>query len=236
MRRVADAMREWQWPVDPYFANVELLVNMGGADGSTTFTDVSKNAFVITTSGNAQIDDAVQVNGVNTCLLDGSGDFLFAPNSEALRVRGDDFTLETFIRVNTLGRTQTIANKRDGGGAEEFSWAVNGANVLVLVLFSGGSAVAAVNGATALTTGQVYHVAATRQGDTFSLWLDGVLDGSVVDTSATASTNGAAFKIGRDGFNSSRDFDGWIGPFRFTKGICRYTEPFTPHFGPFPQA
>ena len=44
--------------IDPYYDKVVLLLDTGGADGGTTFADVSYNGVTLTANGNAQNDTA----------------------------------------------------------------------------------------------------------------------------------------------------------------------------------
>jgi hypothetical protein len=221
---------------DPHWSSVVLLCGFDGADGSTSFDDESLSNRTLTANGNAQVDTAESKFGGSSLLLDGTGDWVSAASSTDLSVaNSDDITIEAFIMISATGRLHTITNKRDGSGAEEHSFQINTSNLLIFSAFSAGSAVVSLTGTTALTTGVWYHAAVTRQGTTWRLFLDGNLEDS--DTqSGTPSSNAATFNIGRDGFNTSRDFQGWIDEFRFTKGVARYTGNFTPPSEEFPRS
>ena len=73
-------------PVDEHFANVTLLCQFMGADGSTVFPDVSPAARGnATPSGNAKISTTDTVLGFESSLLcDGTGDFIQWPTAVIL--------------------------------------------------------------------------------------------------------------------------------------------------------
>lgn len=218
---------------DKYFANVVLLCGFNGADGATAFTDESSAARTATFVGNAQLDTAQAKFGSASLLLDGTGDYVTFPNSADLQIAGQDFTIEAWVRIAATGRVHTITNKRDGSGAEEHSFSIDTSNHFSFSAYSSGAPIATMTGTTALATGAWYHAAASRSGSNWYLHVGGVLESTATSASA-ASTNTGVFHVGRDGFNTARDFQGWIDEVRFTKGISRYgAANFLPPRGPF---
>jgi hypothetical protein len=97
-----------------------------------------------------------------------------------------------------------------------------------------GTSLGSIAGATTVTLDTWHHVAYTRNGSTFTLWLDGVSQGTVSSASAVqASSNNML--IGRDPVGSTRDWNGYMQELRATKGsgTYRYASGFTPT-GPWP--
>jgi hypothetical protein len=69
-----------------------------------------------------------------------------------------------------------------------------------------------------------HHLAITRSGNTFTIWVNGVARGS---TTSTSNLTGTFWAIGT--YNtSSYCWGGLIDSFRITKGIARYTGTFNP--------
>ena len=84
---------------NPPFSNVTLLSGFEGADMSTSFTDESEDARIISGFGNAQIDTAQFRFGSSSLLLDGTGDFLTLPDSDDWEF-DQAMTVEAFVRLN----------------------------------------------------------------------------------------------------------------------------------------
>lgn len=217
---------------DPKRAFVVAHLHFDGTDGSTTITDTTGRSW--TPSGNAQIDTAQSQFGGASLLLDGTGDYVSTANAAALQLTNQAFVIECWIRPNELGRVQTISNKRDGSGAEEHSIYFQATNVIVFNLFNSGSAVVTLTTTTVFTTGVWYAICVERAGNTFRIYVNGAVEDTFTG-SVTASTNTAPLYIGRDGFNTARDFNGHIDEYRLTVGDFRYNGAYTPS-GPFPDS
>lgn len=205
-----------------------IFLPFDGADAAVAALDQSSMARVLTFNGNAQLDTADFKSGTASLLLDGTGDYVTIPNSVDMSVSGSvDLTIEAWFKISATGRTSTITGKRSGSGAQEHTMAVGVTNQLNFNAFNT-SAVITLTGTTVMGTGTWHHAAASRVGTTWYLHLDGILEASGVQSGAP-STNTSAFAVGRDAFNTSRDFQGWIDSVRFTRGVARYgAANFTP--------
>jgi hypothetical protein len=218
---------------DPYFANVVSLLHMDGSDGSTTFTDVKGRAW--TAAGNAQIDTAQSKFGGASGLFDGTGDYVTTPNSTDFQFGTGDFTFEVWARLNTTaalqncicwtsasGPVQVIIN--DGAGKmgiyAQTSWVIQNA--------------------VTQSTATWYHLAWTRSGNNWRVFMDGVQQGStVVDSRSLAAPNGVRnIAIGAEvtAPSYSQFYNGWLDDLRVTKGVARYTANFTPPTAAFPDS
>lgn len=216
---------------DKLFSSVNLLCGFNGADAATSFTDESSAARVATFVGNAQLDTADSKWGSASLLLDGSGDYVTFPNNTALSVATGDLTIEAWVKI-TASKTHTITGKRDASGAEEHTFQISAGGLLIGSFFDA-SAVLSMTGVTVIPLNTWTHVALTRVGTTGYLHVNGHMDATATQ-SGTPATNTGVFYVGRDGFNSSRDFQGWIDEVRFTKGTARYgATDFVVPQGPF---
>ena len=222
---------------DAHFDNVSLLLHCNGSDGSTAFTDSSSNAHSITASGDAQIDTAQSKFGGASGLFDGAGDWLTCPSHSSLNLQTGDFTLECWIRPSALSSYHTIASHLHSDGYSPWVLYLDAWNKSPKLVFSFSTTssnwrIETAEGA--LATGTWYHVAATRSGNDFRLFLDGDLIGTQT-RSITLRSTAAPVRIG---VNNPVDFPnlfaGWIDDFRITKGVARYTAAFdapTAEFG-----
>lgn len=219
---------------DASFANVSLLLAFNQRDGSVRTVNDSDTCLIPTFNGNAQIDTSQSKFGIASLLLDGTGDYITFANNVLFSVSNGDFTVEMFVRRNGT-KLQALASKRPAAGVSEWSFYVDASNRLIMQAFDSSVAVVNVTGTGTLSSTSIwYHVALSRQGNTWYMFLDGNLEGSAVQ-SGTPASNTQLLHIGRDPSNTGRDFDGWIDEFRFTSGVGRYNATFTAPSIPFPR-
>jgi hypothetical protein len=83
-----------------------------------------------------------------------------------------------------------------------------------------------VASATTITTGSWHHLALSRSGTAWKMFLDGVSDYSTTASGTLFNSSATAGILQHQ--NTSLSFDGWIDHFRVTKGNARYTGDFTP--------
>lgn len=149
-------------------------------------------AGTITRGASAPMSD-----GEKGITLDGSTGYFTAPDGARTDL-GDVFTLEAWVKVNALGGglSQTIFSK--GTGAYLLDIGSGGA----LRLQKSGTGVTVASTAN-ITAGAWYHIAATKNGSTVKLYINGVdVTGTV--TNATYANTSTALFVGRrfDGANS----------------------------------
>ena len=219
------ARRASIWPygpgVDPDFANVSLLLHMDGTNGSTTFTDVSANAFAVTAFGNAQVTTTDPKFGTGSLTLDGTGDYLTVAADADFQFGTGDFTVECWVYVNSVGNTGlfTFGGTSSGLAVNLFSGQWN-----LTTSGAGGSALASI------TTGAWQHLAVTRSGSSLRMFINGTQIGSTVTNTTNLSDN--ALKIGYY-YDTSYTINARVDEFRVTKGVARYTANFTAPGTPF---
>ena len=145
--------------------------------------------------------------------------------------RGDeDFTIEAWIKI-----TGSHANYNFIYGhsyPQQFFVDING-YVLYYTSTTDSSSgyinLSSSSTVTQITTGTWTHVAVTRRGYLYTIWIDGV-------ESATTTSSGQSFlnttvfpTVGNwSTQNTTYAFNGFIDDFRITRGLARYTANFTP--------
>lgn len=224
-------------PTDPYWEQVVALLHFDGPDGSTTFTDQTGKTW--TGYGNAQIDTAQSKFGGASLLLDGSGDYLSAADSDDFNFAAGDFTVEGWFREAVPGAIRQIIGQHTTESKYNSSFLVMSDNsVITLNVFVGSTNhIISAAGTHALNTW--HHFAAVRDGGTLRLFLNGT---SVGTTSISGAVNNSTrpVYVGVVGNNFGPDagnyyFNGHIDELRITKGVARYTANFTPPTKPFPN-
>lgn len=202
---------------DPLFANVQLLLHMDGANGSTTFTDHSSNAYTITVNGGITVTTAQSKFGGASGEFPGvSGDYLTGTLSPGFNPRTSAFCIEVWKRFPNTSSSQAFFTKP----GTAFYWVY-----LNPSLYLGDGSINTLASGLSITPGQWYHLAVSFDGTTYRNFMDGVLLQS--STTLLASTTVTAFDIGRWSGGGVTSI-GQMDDFRLTVGNARYTAGFTP--------
>lgn len=183
--------------------------------GFETITD--RAGKTVTAYGNAKQSTVQKKFGTSSYVGDGSGDYLEVLSDSDFQFGSlGSYTVEAWIYLNSLGKTQRIFYK--GTAGTNFRVSVNSSNVLSAV-----HAGATIVGITALTTGVWYHVALVRNADlgTFRIYLNGTLD--AYTTGVTGNVNNVdPVSIGGIAATAGDSLDGYIDDFRISN-VARYT-------------
>jgi hypothetical protein len=200
---------------------------MNGSDGSTTFTDSNDVGRTFTAVGNAQIDTAQYKFGGASGLFDGTGDYLTAPNSADFNFGSGDFTIEAWVRLNATGQFHVVVNQSAGSSRGWILDVTSGDKLRLYGYITSWQELGIST--TSLSTGAWYHCAATREGTSFRVFLDGVLEDTTVISGAIVAENSNLLHVGHYLLASGahRYMNGWIDDLRITKGVARYTGNFT---------
>jgi hypothetical protein len=212
-------------PTSPLTAvtNTELLLNL---QDSAIYDYSGLNN--IDTVGNAQIDTAVKKYGTGSIEFDGTGDCLEISdttfNSTLAPTGTEDFTIEAWININAHKNYNYIYSQ-----GYPIQWVVTSTGVIQTYFNDTDDSTTYFTchqtSGSALSTGTWYHVAITRDGASFRLFLDGVQVGSASVASSIAVTS-LNPRIG-DWALGGYSMNGYIDDFRITKGVARYTSNFT---------
>jgi hypothetical protein len=232
---------------DPLWAEVEMLADMEGPDAATSYTEISVNSAVATFFGNAELDTAQFNSGTSSLLLDGTNSYITFPDIAAYDLGTQSWTIEGFVRFNTLPPLQTslgpgyvLYDSRKGGSAlVQYGIIQDGFGYRVrLVGQDWGAEVGTISGGLLINTW--YHWAVTRDvgGDgNVRAYFNGLYE--VADFGVSPADLGnpdAPIYIGsRTGVDAY--MDGWIDDVRVTIGTARYAGtgaysiPTTPYLG-----
>jgi hypothetical protein len=209
-------------------ANTTLLCNFADAG---IFDATRKN--VIETVGDAQVDTAVKKFGTGSMQFDGSGDYLQIPDSENFSLDSGDWTIEMWAYPNSTSR-QNLLYSGDTGGANtsiSFSLEINASAKWRILVCSGSTDYDIITSASA-SSATWTHIAAVRNGNTITLYINGTSAGTVSVTGVTV--NNSAFPVFIGSGNTFLPYNGYIDDLRITKGVARYTANFTPPTTEFP--
>ena len=212
---------------------------------SNRLIDKSLNNFSITRFGDTAVSTTSPFNyytTYNTLVhggsgwFDGSGDYLSIPTNATTALLSNNFTMECWLYFTnpTAVAVQCIYSNYTAWAANSFFWGKHSGNSgFVTVYINNFNASVALLAESSLPPGnQWVHYALVRNGNTFSLYRNGILSTSGTFTgSSTGSTNPIFIGTAGDGVNSY-NFPGYMSDFRIVNGTAVYTANFTPPTAP----
>ncbi|EPY2310821.1 LamG domain-containing protein [Clostridium sporogenes] len=212
--------------IDQY---TKLLLHMDDNSFNDKMRHVISNNGVIFDTNNKKFGDgSAYFNSNSNLTITNNADFEF---------RNDSFTIDMWIRMDSLPLSNTyymLYDKRNGNA--------NYGSISFMVNSSGGLGVSATSDNTSwniisnlsipvsMIANQWYHVALIRNGNNFSIAVNGVIT-SIGDSSLSIATNGNDSHIG--GLIDKHKFKGYMDEVRISKGIARWTSNFTPPTTPY---
>ena len=207
---------------------VKSLLHMDGTDASTTFTD--ETGRIWTANGNAQIDISEKKFGTGSVLFDGSS-WINTPICDDFNLGGSDFTIDLWVNPSILGSIGFIYGTNDTGSSNGSIGIAKlaGDNVYVSIYKDGDSSISGtITSNDVLELNIWHHIAITCLNNLVTLYINGVSNGTY-DLGASVLQDALNLPtIGRNGAYTSSPFKGHIDEVRFSKGIVRWTENFTP--------
>jgi hypothetical protein len=205
------------------------------------FIDDSTNNFTITRNGDVSVQrfsPFSPTSAYTTSVIggsgyfDGSGDYLTVPDSSAIAFGSGDLTIECWCYsfATTGGADQIILGKYTGSfGSSSFSMGQNN-TTLTMAFYTGGSSYFLMTSSVALQ-GRVWnHIAVTRSGNSWYMFLNGVQVANTTQNVTVISNTTPLYVGGEPYYNQM--FTGYISNLRIVKGTAVYTSAFTPPSAP----
>jgi hypothetical protein len=214
---------------DPDGAKVALLMHFDGPDGSTTFVEMTGKT-VKPQLGNAQISTAQSKFGGASGYFNGSSSLTVATDP-AFAFQGD-FTFEAWIRLHSLEAPSYARYIIYSDKIDQAFGIINNGGKPALYDFTKGAALIAD---AMIPFDTWHHIAFVRQGATITGYFDGAAVGAPIMAGGTIEAPPVALWLGRSPLTGGEFWDGYLDELRLTNGLARYTKPFTPPAGPFPD-
>lgn len=221
-----------------------LLLHGDGANDSTKIIDSSKpySPHILTANGNAQINTSSPKFGDGSMFFDGSGDYISTPDSPDWNLGDGDFTIDFWVRFNTLpalgGATnvsQNIVSQTDstpnGWGVMLWVWSGDNTHYRLNFHSKDGTTYGVDKYWDTVTAGTWYHVAIVRSNSNISMFINGSQTGTSSAYAHTIPDIANDLWVGGKQYNiyvTTSPLDGWLDEFRMTKGLARWTSGFTP--------
>jgi hypothetical protein len=223
---------------------------------SSTFIDNSTNNFAVSATGNVQpilgvpfssssvvVDNTTLNSAYSTSLIggsayfDGSGDELQIGTASNLNFGTNNFTIECWYYLTSSANIHAtlICNGESSYTSTSviFKAYYSPQGSWPTLNLGAGQAIITANNSSLLLN-QWNHVAAVRNGNTFTIYLNGV-GGTPVTSSTTVNLNSNNLtRIGYDGAydGSASYFPGYIAGMRVLNGTALYTSNFAPPTAP----
>lgn len=210
-------------------SNTKLLIHFNRND--TTFIDSSPSAHTITRYGDAK--QLCSPCGSGIASFDGTGDALTFP---AFDLSTGNFTYECTFKINATGSPLALINRYYYTSTNKnVEWSIHYTGTYIAVQINTGSTTSyTIIGTTVISTSTLYHVALVRNGSVFTLYVNGVSEGTpITNASALTYYSGRSGNVGRlyeDGY--IWHLNGYISEVRLSN-TARYTTTFTPSTQPF---
>ena len=202
---------------------------------SAFLLESSASGKVLTPTGNVgQVPPTPFSTGLGSMYFDGSSSTaVIAPSDPAFNFGTNSFTIEGWIRTTSTTQDRGIIG-RVASGSGRIGLTVSSSQGLWFWAneVNSGTSAACAN-TTVVTDGNWHHFAVVRNGNVFTLYIDGVA-GSTTSTTANAIGSVVApVYIGNDPASlSARTWLGNIANLRVVNGTALYTANFTPPTAP----
>lgn len=203
----------------------KLLLHMSDVTGNN-FIDYSSSYKTITPYGDIAHTTEQKKFGVASAALNG-GSYLQLSASDDWDLGTGNFTVDFWVRFTAIGGDYGANSPNnqyffDIGSNQSFLhwysgyWMVQNPSMTVVLSYANTPSI------------NIWiHVALSRSGNTWYLFLNGSLVRSVSNTSAFGGS-GRTLTVGDYGGGGTHGIMGYLDEFRFSKGIARWTANFTP--------
>ena len=134
----------------------------------------------VTANGDAAISATQAKFGGKSLYLDGTGDFLTIPNSGEFNFKGEDFSIEAWVYPTALNSNQGVFSKWGANGHKTLKLVVDNSGNVSLQASKDGSTGTQVNvtSSAALSLNAWAHIAGTRSGDVYTVYINGTASGT----------------------------------------------------------
>lgn len=237
VKDVAYWTRSGQWPSalgpsDPYWSYVTYLLSTTAINTAqnNTFIDSSPNNFTITRVGNTTQGSFTPYGTLWSNYFDGS-DALTSTSAISLALGSGNFTIEWW--QNLSNATRVAGNLTGPWAANNWTAGCDSGTTFVFYVYNYNTGTPMLTGTIAYNTWQ--HIAITRSGNTWRMYINGVLQSTITSSAALDGGSSHRAVIGSSGYTAGGAGEyatGYISNYRIVKDVALYTSAFTPPAAP----
>ena len=205
-----------------FYDNLVLAMPFNAATGLTDVSSRNRNPAAY---GNVSISSTISKYYGSSAKFDGNGDYLRVSNGISdFQFGSGDFTIETWFwkSANGVNNYDGIASLGVSGSAND-GWFLEVSATRGYIFAVGGGGIVSYN--VSPNTSQWIHLSVCKQGNTTTMYLNGVSVSSFTGTYTVPST-ATTLDIGT--YSVNYWFNGFLQDLRVYKGIAKYTANFTP--------
>ena len=222
-------------------ANTVLLIQSETFNEDRTFTDTSAGGatHIINRRFNADLyveHSTAQAKFGNSSMFlsaaspTGYGDLNIA-HHEDFHLGTGDFTVDVWIYPVNPGSIMD-KGEYDEGAIGGFCFAIYKGKLIYRAFDNQANGTGIIGQGVDVPLNTWNHAALVRSGDTIRIYLNGVEQGSVVDTKDLGN-NPADLTLAAPSTGGFAHYRGFMEEFRISKGVARWTENFTPPVAPY---
>jgi hypothetical protein len=214
------------------FQYVSLLLETTSTNGqqNNTFLDSSTNNFTITRNGTPTQGSVTPYwpNGQWSNYFNGSS-FSYLPNSSAFAFGSGNFTVELWVYLTSSSGTTVLNYSNGQAAATNFAWELYQASATSIQFGVQQGATQYLASSTSFSINAWNHVAAVRNGNTLTIYVNGVAGGTTASVTGVTVSDPASSTLKMCAYGNGTFFTtGYLSNFRIVKGTAVYTANFTP--------
>ena len=211
--------------------NTVFLCNFTNAQ---IFDQAAKS--ILETIGDAKVSTAQYKYGSGSMYFDGTGDYIPAYSPNLFVFGTGDFTAEAWVYPTSFPAEAAIITTAHPTDTHGFTINVGTSGNIIFALGSGTGSwtVLATSDAGTLTTNSWQHIALTRSGNVFRIFINGTQTYTVTNSLSLTNVNNRLTVGGRT-VGGGQYFNGYIDDVRVTRNFARYTSNFSPAASAFPN-
>lgn len=224
----ANVTNSFSVPQSPAKAETNTVLLLNGTNGAVV-DRAGRNDIITVGEAKLQRPPAGGYYPDSKCVMyfDGNGDYLMIPNSSSVTLGSGPWTIECWVNpTGDYSVFRTIFAKRVSGTVTTAFEGYLQQTTGVIGFYNGSQFVST----TVLQQNAWSHCAWVYNGTNILIFVNGV---SVLNTAVTITENTEPFLIG-GARGYAEWFAGYLGDFRITKGVERYTSNFIVPRAPFP--
>lgn len=211
-------------------SSTKLLIHSDSQNGDTDFEDISDSSHSITPQDDVKHSDEESKFSTTSIKFDGTEDYLSIADSDDWNFGDGDFTVDLWVNFEQVNIAETFLSQWvDDNNFIIFVYA-GGADELRFRVRSGGVYTIEKHEEWNPEKDTWYHIAVTRNGDDFNLYVNGIKLGSTYTSSESVPNLGSDLEVGALNWSTGRIqyLDGFMDELRVSKGVDRTQDTSDP--------